>query len=102
MTDFMSETVDLEALSQQIADAIGREFSNFDGNDVRADAGDPGMIYVAIRGARRESDLGRALANEMSSTIEQQLAESPRDVEFAISLGAGNDDLLLRIELREV
>ena len=98
----MADSRDLRALSEQVADRLRADFPEYDGRDVRVDAGDPGMVYVAIREAKRQPELGRSLADEMSTAIEDALSDSPIAVEFAISLGAGNEDLLLQIELREV
>ncbi|MGM0556389.1 MAG: hypothetical protein ACQEVA_08440 [Myxococcota bacterium] len=98
----MSEDIDLKELSERIATEFRAEYPRYEGEDVRVDAGDPGMIYVALRGARRQPELGRALADEVAGLVEGLLAESPLDVDFAVSLGAGDEDLLLQIELREV
>lgn len=98
----MGEEYDLKALSDRLASRLQDDFPRYEGEDVRVDAGDPGMIYVAIRGARRQPELGHSLAEEISGVTEDVLAKTPMDVDFAVSLGAGNDDLLLQIELREV
>jgi hypothetical protein len=98
----MSDDADLKALSTRVAEQLRVEYSRYEEHDVRVDSGDPGMVYVAIRRARRQPELGRALADEVGAEIERVLSASPIDVDFAISMGTGNEDLLLQIELREV
>lgn len=92
----------LKHLSDKLTERIRSEWPTFEGHDVRADAGDPGMIYVALRGAKRDLDAGEQLSAKLESLLGRELDEEPEDVDFAISLGSTNKDLLLQIELRYV
>lgn len=92
---------DLHALCQKITTQIAEDHPIFKGFDVRADAGEPGMIYVALRGAKREIAAGEELAKALESLLEPMIDMAKLNVDFAISLGRGNRDLLLQIELRQ-
>lgn len=98
----MSDTDRLKALADDIAERLGAKYASFSGYDVRADAGDAGMIYVALRGAKRDRDAGEAFADQVGALVERTLDEAADSIDFAVSLGAGNKDLLLQIELRQV
>lgn len=88
-------TDQLEALCRAVADRIGDEIEQFEGFDVRADAGEPGMIYVALRDAKDRRDVGERFAEQVASVVEEETGE------FALSVGAGDSDLLLQIEIRQ-
>jgi hypothetical protein len=92
----------LKNLCKELASRIQAERPMFEDHEVRADAGDAGMIYVALRGAKRELDAGEQLSDELASLIEGELDAEPKDIDFAISVGSGNKDLLFQIELRYV
>ncbi|QDG50339.1 hypothetical protein FIV42_06210 [Persicimonas caeni] len=92
----------LKHLSEKLAERIRSEWPTYGGHDVRADAGDPGMIYVALRGAKRDFDAGEAFSGELESLLDGELDGEPEAIDFAISLGSTNKDLLLQIELRYV
>lgn len=92
----------LKHLCEKLTERIRSRWPTFEGHDVRADAGDPGMIYVALRGAKRDPDAGEALSSKLESLLGRELDEKPDAVDFAISLGSTNEDLLLQIELRYV
>lgn len=92
-----SET-NLEQIGRRIADRIGAELDEFGGHAVRADAGKPGMIYVALRGAKGDVELGGQFAERVGELVDELLED--RQAAFAVSMGAGDDDLLLQIEVR--
>jgi hypothetical protein len=92
----------LAQLCQKLAGRIGSEWPTFQDHALRADAGDAGMIYVALRGAKRDVEAGEELSSELASLLEDELDEEPKNIDFAISIGSGNNDLLLQIELRYV
>lgn len=91
----------LEHLCERLANQIHAEIPHQGDYAVRADAGDPGLIYVALRGAKRDRDAGEQLADRVSSLLDRELAEEPRELEYALSMGAGNKDLLLQVDVRE-
>jgi hypothetical protein len=94
----------LKHLCQKLASRIETEWPIVDGHTLRADAGDAGMIYVALRGAKGDLEAGDKLSGELESLLSDALDEEPgdRELDFAISVGSGNKDLLLQIELRYV
>ncbi|MFP4601276.1 MAG: hypothetical protein ACLFVJ_23715 [Persicimonas sp.] len=98
----MPDTDHLQHLCERLAARIRAEFVTFEGHTVRVDAGDAGMIYVAIRDAKREVELGEELSSQLESLLERELDDEPEQLDFAISLGSTNKDLLLQIEVREV
>ena len=87
----------IDELCRSLAARIGDEFPQFEGYDLRADAGSAGTVYVALREAKHDTAAGERLADELTEHIEDELAGD--DLDFALGLGAGDDDLLLRIEL---
>lgn len=89
---------DTEELCEDIAREINDEFQEFEGYEVRADAGSLGVIYVAIREAKHEIALGEKLADRLAPILEQQL--EGRDLDFGVSLGTGDEDLLLQVQIR--
>ena len=88
-------------ICRELAAKINDELGEFSGFDTRADAGEPGMIYVALRGAKKEVEEGEKFADEIAAIIEDDLADRGDELPFAISVGAGNKDLLLQIEIRQ-
>ena len=98
MTD---NEMDLSDLSRYVANALTQAYSEFRGCRVRVDAGDPGKVYVALREAKRQPDLGEAFAEEMTSVIDDVIEQSAIDADYSVALGAGHDDLVLQIEIRE-
>lgn len=92
--------MNLEQISEKIAGEIQSGFVAFEGYDVRADAGESGMIYVALRGAKKETDLGERFADGVGRLVEGRLEEMNVEVDFAVSMGRGMRDLLLQVELR--
>ncbi len=96
----MSDQTHLDELAQAIVARMRGDVASFQGHAVRADAGEAGMIYVALRGAKRDRDAGEALAARISGLVEAALADEAQAVDFAVSLGQGDKDLLLQIELR--
>lgn len=89
---------ELEVRAEEVAKAIGEAFSEFQGVKVRADAGEEGRIYVALRGAKKEKGLGEKFAEALGVMLEKELKDS--GLQFGIALGRGDRDLLLQIELR--
>ncbi len=94
-------TTELELRAHRIAENIGEKHPTFEGFDVRADAGEPGMVYVALRQAKREVRAGERFAGKLESLVKSEIDDASSELGFAISLGQGNQDLLLQIELRE-
>lgn len=94
----MSE-ISLDDVSEQIAGKINSEFSEFEGFDVRADAGSLGAVYVALRQAQTEYETGERFADEVAPILERELEGTGLD--FAVSMGAGDEDMLLQIEIRQ-
>lgn len=90
----------LEQLCDGLAARINDELPTFGGFDVRADAGEPGLVYVALRGAKREVEAGEKLARRLETLVEEVLDETEDEFGFALSIGAGMRDLLLQIEVR--
>ena len=93
---------ELKHLCEKLTDRIRSQWPTYDGHTVRADAGDAGMIYVALRGAKREREAAEQLGGEIESLLAHELADEPEELDFAISVGSTNKDLLLQIELRYV
>lgn len=89
---------DFQELCESIATQINEQIPQFDGHQVRADAGSSGAIYVALRGARSDISAGERLADRLAPLIEGQI--EGRNLDFAVSLGSGDEDLLLQIEVR--
>ena len=89
----------LHSMGDEIAGRINAEVSTFEGFEVRADAGEAGMVYVALRGAKRELEAGERLAKRLSDLVEGVI-EKDEALDFGLGMGRGNKDLLLRIELR--
>ena len=88
----------LEGKAEEVAAAIGESFPDFQGVKVRADAGEEGRIYVALRGAKKEKGLGESFAEALGVMLEEELEGS--GLQFGIAMGRGDRDLLLQIELR--
>lgn len=98
--DHDENTEPLANFAQTLAKAIGDRWPQFGGVDLRADAGEPGMIYVALRGARRQPELGEKLAEKIENLAAELSERGEAAIAVAISLGRGNKDLLLQIECR--
>jgi hypothetical protein len=96
----MPEYSYLKELSHRLAECIMDAYPEFDGYRVRADAGEPGSIYVALREAREQAATAERLTTALGPLLEQQLLGEARQVAFAISAGSGERDLLLLVELR--
>lgn len=90
----------LDAAAERVANRIRRQFSHFRDYAVRADAGGDGMVYVALRQARRDVAAGERLADQLTPVISETLDAEPDRLDFAISLGSGDEDLLLLVEIR--
>ena len=90
----------LAQFGARLAKAINDEISTFKGHKLRADAGEPGMIYVALRGAKKETALGQSLADKVGQIADRLIADEDQPIDCAISMGRGNRDLLLQIECR--
>jgi hypothetical protein len=88
----------LSRLGDQVAGAISQQYPEFKGFRLRADAGEPGMIYGALREAKRSPGVGEELSAALDALIEQELKGEA--VDFALSMGFGSRDLVLQIELR--
>lgn len=84
----------------RLADRINEEVDAFQGRDLRADAGETGMVYIALRNAKGRDDLGEGLADRIAGIVEDELDALDEPIGFAISLGRGNRDLLLQVECR--
>ncbi|MFU8804180.1 MAG: hypothetical protein ACNA8W_10255 [Bradymonadaceae bacterium] len=91
----------LSTIAEELASSIADEFPTFEDYKVRVDAGEAGMIYVALREAKAKLDLGEELSTALEAHLDRELGDRARDIQFAISLGSGNRDLLLQIELRQ-
>jgi len=89
----------LDELCEEIAARINDEVPTFGGYDVRADAGSLGAIYIALREAQHELETGEQLADRVAPILDDELEN--RDLDYAISLGAGDEDLLLQVEVRK-
>lgn len=89
---------DIDQLCEGIASTINDEIPEYEGYDVRADAGSLGAIYVALREARQEIAVGEDLADRVAPILEREL--EGRELDFSVSLGTGDQDLLLQIEVR--
>ncbi|RAL20016.1 hypothetical protein DL240_19105 [Lujinxingia litoralis] len=88
----------MQTLSQQVAEAIARQFTEFEGHALRCDAGEPGMIYVALRGAKRDAQAGERLAGELDRLVRAELARAGATAcAPTIMMGRGDKDLLLRV-----
>lgn len=94
-----------DAVLDQVCEGLARRINDgcptFEGFDVRADAGEPGLVYVALRRAKRQSEVGEIFADRVAELVEDALDEEDDEFGFAISIGAGMRDLLLQIEVRE-
>lgn len=91
---------DLQRIGPSVAGAISETYKEFEGFKLRCDPGEPGMIYVALRGAKREAAAGERLAEKLDALVRAELAkEQGASFEHTISMGRGDKDLLLRIEL---
>ncbi|TXD44752.1 hypothetical protein FRC96_00055 [Lujinxingia vulgaris] len=94
----MSEN--LQRIGQQVAAAISQNGSEFEGFMLRCDPGEPGMIYVALRGAKRETAVGERLAEKLDALVGAELAkEQDLSLTHTILMGRGDKDLLLRVEI---
>ena len=87
----------LEEQSEVLAAKIGAAFSQFEGLAVRADAGEEGRIFVALRKAKKEREKAERFAKVLHELVEQE--SGPLD--FRLSQGAGDKDLLFLVELIE-
>ena len=92
----------LDQFCDELASSINESLPTFEGHDLRADAGESGMIYVALRGAKKKTDLGESLAERIAAIADDAIAAEDHPIDFAISMGRGNKDLLLQIECRVV
>lgn len=90
----------LEHICEGLARRINDEFPTFQGFDTRADAGEPGLVYVALRGAKHDTEVGEAFADRVADLVEVALDAEEDRLRFAVSIGAGMRDLLLQIEVR--
>ena len=90
---------DLDELCEEIARRINDEIDAFGGYELRADAGSIGTVYVALREAKHDTDTGEQLADRLTPIARAVLRDS--NLDFAISLGAGDDDLLLQLKVRK-
>ncbi len=91
----------LQSIAETIARRVNDELSPFEGFDLRADAGEPGMVYVALRGAKKEAEVGERLATKLAALVADVLEKSDeKGLDFALAMGRGNKDLLLRVEVQ--
>jgi hypothetical protein len=97
----MSERA-LKQRCDEIAERIQQAYASYEGHAVRVDSGDAGMIYVALRDARRQPELGERLGAKLEALLEEEIDGESEELDFAISLGSGNRDLLLQVEVRYV
>lgn len=93
----MSEQL-LTHLGDRVAGAIAAKYKEFKGFRLRADAGEPGMIYVALREAKKSPAVGEELSAALDALVEGELEGEA--VDFALSMSFGSRDLVLQIELR--
>lgn len=92
----------LQRVGQLVAAAISQSYAEFEGFKLRCDPGEPGMIYVALRGAKREAAAGERLAEKLDRLVGEALAkEQVADLAHIILMGRGDKDLLLRVQISE-
>lgn len=92
----------LQRVGHQVADAISQSYAEFEGFKLRCDPGEPGMVYVALRGAKREAAAGERLAEKLDRLVEAELAkEQGGPLTHTILMGRGDKDLLLRVQISE-
>ena len=94
----MTDAPDLSRLADELAARIQQELPTFEGRDLRADAGEGGIIYIALRRAKKAPEAGERLAARLEHLLDAALEGTP--AAYAISLGRGDRDLLFHIELR--
>ena len=83
-----------------LAVRIRAALPEFRGFPVRVDAGEEDLVFVALRGAKREEKAGEALAEAVDKIVGAYLKEVAPQGDFGIIMGRGNRDLLLRVEIR--
>lgn len=93
---------DLRELCERLAEGIEERWAEFEGHAVRADAGEAGMIYVALRGAKGELQVGEALAEKLDPWLEERLDAHSDSLGFAVSIGRSDRDLLLQVDVRSL
>ncbi|TXD33886.1 hypothetical protein FRC98_19990 [Lujinxingia vulgaris] len=92
----------LQRVGQSVAGVISEKYKEFEGFKLRCDPGEPGMIYVALRGAKREAAAGERLAEKLDALVGAELAkEQGASFEHTILMGRGDKDLLLRVAISE-
>lgn len=96
----MSDASNLRELCERLAKELREEWPEFEGHSVRADAGDAGKIYVALREARHEREVGEEFAEKLEPWLVDRLAERAGAYDFAVSVGRSDRDLLLQVDVR--
>lgn len=84
-----------EEQSELLAAAISEQISEFQGVRVRADAGEEGRVYVALRGAKKNREIAALFAAKLEALVESTLMETG----YRLSQGRGDKDLLFLIEI---
>ncbi|MFW5968694.1 MAG: hypothetical protein ACOCV2_14310 [Persicimonas sp.] len=96
----MPDTSELRELCERLVEELREQWPKYEGHRVRADAGDPGKIYVALREARGEQAVGEAFAEQLDPWLLERLDEQPGAYAFAVSIGRSDRDLLLQVDVR--
>lgn len=87
-----------EREAEAIAAHLDESIESVEGYDVRADAGEEGSVWLALRGGIERRELAGDVIDAIEDALREGVPEMEGAFEFKISMGISGNDLAFKCE----
>lgn len=87
-----------EQEAEAIAAHLDGAIESIEGYDVRADAGEDGSVWLALRGGIERRELAEDVIDAIEAALREGVPEMAGAFEFKISMGISGNDLAFKCE----